>query len=62
MEVSRLILVRSSVYILGIRRQASVDNTSGWCRSGSGGGDFSPACLPRTDGMLYSHEVAYCDR
>ena len=60
-EKSQLILIRSLVYILGVQQQAGVDLNGGWYGIGFVSGNFCSARLARTNGMLYSHEVAYRD-
>jgi len=57
MEKSQPFLIRSSVHILGIRQQTSVDHASGWYGIGSAGGDFCSAYLARTDGMFHSSDA-----
>ena len=51
-ENSQLILVRLSVYILGVGQQADVDHIGGWHGTGSAGRDFFPACPSRTNGTF----------
>ena len=51
-----LVLILPSVYILGIRQQAGVDHTRGWCGTRPIGGNFRSARPARTDGMSRSRD------